>query len=116
MHSKALGYILRLPRILKPSFTSLYLLTSTGILIKNNVLQYNLPKHAVVINGTLKEIVVSSCTAWGMDNYLCSAKLHTRDIYCINDSVNCYYKSKFFTEIFYNYNRLRVFNHFKCNL
>ena len=63
IHPEALGYILRLPRILKPSFTSLYQLISTGILIKNNVLQYNLPKHAVIINGTLKEIVVASCTA-----------------------------------------------------
>ena len=58
MHFEALCYILRLPRILKPSFTSLYIITYTGILIKNNSVQYNLPKHAVVINGTLKEIVV----------------------------------------------------------
>ena len=109
MHPDALGYILHLPRILKPSFTSLYLLTSTGILIKNNVVQYNLLKHAFVINRTLKEIVVSSCTARGMDNYLCSAKLHTRDIHCINDSSNCLIKSKIFNEIFYNYNRLGYF-------
>ena len=54
MHLEGLGYILRLPRKLKPSFTSLYLLTSNGILMKNNVVQYNLPKHAVVINYTLK--------------------------------------------------------------
>ena len=106
MHPEALGYILRLPCILKPLFTSLYLLTSTGILIKNNVVQYNLPKHAVVINGTIKEIVVSSCTVWGMDNYLCSAKLHTRDNHCINDSSNCLLKSKIFNLIFYNYKRL----------
>ena len=72
MHSETLGYILRLPRILKPLFTSLYLLTFTDQLIKDNV-QYNLLKHAVVINGTLKIIVVSNCTAWGIYNYLCSA-------------------------------------------
>ena len=54
LHTEALGYIFRLPRIIKPLMASLYLLTSTGILIKNNVLKYNLPKHAVVINGTLK--------------------------------------------------------------
>ena len=71
MHPEALGYILRLPRIIKPSMTLLYLLTSTGILIKNYVVQYNLPKHAVVIYNTLKEIVVSSYTALGMDNNLC---------------------------------------------
>ena len=106
MHPEALGYILRLPRILKPSITSLYQLTSTGILIKNNIVQYTLPKHAVVIDEILKEIVVSSCTAWGMDNYLCSAKLHTRDIHCINDSSSCLFKSKIFNEIYYNYNRL----------
>ena len=81
MHPKVLGYMLRLFRILKASFTSLYLVTSTGILIKNNIVQYNLLKHAVVINGTLKKIVVSSCTAWGINNYLCFAKLHTRDIH-----------------------------------
>ena len=69
-------------------------------------MQYNLPKHAVFINGTLKEIVVASCTAWSMDNFLCSAKLHKRDISCINDSSNCLYKSKSFNEIFYNYNCL----------
>ena len=86
--------------------TSLYLLTLTEIIIKYFVVQYNLPKHAVVINNTLKEIVVSSCTAWGMDNYLCSAKLHSRDIHCKNDSSNCSIKSKIFNEIFYNYNRL----------
>ena len=34
-----------LPRILKPLFTFLYLLTSTDILIKNKGVQYNLPKH-----------------------------------------------------------------------
>ena len=89
IYPKALGYILRLPRILKPTFTSLYQLTLTGILIKNNVVQYNLPKRAVFINGTLKEIVVASCTAWSLDNYLYSAKLHTRYISCINDSSNC---------------------------
>ena len=106
MHPEALGYILRLLRILKPSFTSMYQLTSTGILIKNNVLQYNLTKHAVFINGTLKEIVVASCIAWSMDNYLCSAKLHTRDISCMNDSSNCLFKFNIFKEIFYNYNSL----------
>ena len=106
MHPEALGYILRLSRILKPSFTSLYQLTSTGILIKNNAVQYNLPKHAVFINGTLKKIVVASCTAWSMDNYMCAAILHTRDIFCINDLSNCLFKSKTFNDIFYNYNRL----------
>ena len=64
----------------------MYLPFSTGIVIKNSVVQYNLPKHAVVINGTLQKIVMSSCTACGMNNYLCSAELHTRDIYCI---INC---------------------------
>ena len=54
MHPEALGYILCLSRILKLSFILLYQITSTGILIKNNVVQYNLPKHAVFINGTLK--------------------------------------------------------------
>ena len=106
MHNEALGYILQIPRIIKLSMTSLYLLTSTGILIKNNVVQYNLPKHAIVINGILNEIVVSSCTAWSMNNYLCSAKINTRNNYCINDSSNCLFKSKIFNEIFYNYNRL----------
>ena len=51
-------------------------------------MQYNLPKHAVVMNWTLKEIVMSCCTVWDIDNYLCSAKLHTRGIYCINESAN----------------------------
>lgn len=80
MHSEALGYILRLFRIIKPSSTLLYLLTLTEILI-NNSMQYNLFQYVVVMNGTLKKIVVSSCAAWGMDNYLWSAKLHTRNIY-----------------------------------
>ena len=69
-------------------------------------MQYNLLKHAVFINGTLKELVVASCIAWTMDNYMCSGKLHTRDISCINDSSNCLFKSKIFNKIFYNYNRL----------
>ena len=56
MHSEALGYIFRLPRILQRSLTSLYLVTSTGILLKNSIVQYYLPKHAVVINKTLKNI------------------------------------------------------------
>ena len=106
MHPEALGYILRLPRIMRPSLTSLYLLSSTGILINNKIVQYNLPKHAVIIDGIIKEIVVSSCTAWGLDNYLCSAKLHTRNIHCITNSSNCLFKSKIFNEIYYNYNRL----------
>ena len=106
MHFEALGYFPRLPRILKPLFTLLYQLTSTGILIKNNVVQYNLPKHAVVCNSTLKETVVPSCTAWSIDNYLCAVKLNTQDISCINDSSNCLFKSKNFKNIFYNYTRL----------
>ena len=106
MHPEALGYILCLPRILKPSITSLYKLTSTGILIKNNIVQYNLPKHAVVINRILKEIRVSSCTAWEMDNYLCSAKLHTRDIHCINDSSYCLFQLNNGNKIYSNYNCL----------
>ena len=63
MNPEALGYILYLPCILEALFTSLYLLTSTNRLIKNNVVEYNLLKHAVVINGTVKEIVVFNCTA-----------------------------------------------------
>ena len=55
MHPEALGYILRLPRIFKCSFTSLYQQISTGILIKNNVVQYNWPKYAVIINNTFKQ-------------------------------------------------------------
>ena len=43
MQPEALGYILRLPPIIKPSLTSLYLLTSTGISINNKVVQYILP-------------------------------------------------------------------------
>ena len=38
---------------------------------------------------------------------MCSAKLHTRDICCINESPNCLFKSKTFNQIFYNYNRLK---------
>ena len=118
MHPEALGYILRITRILKPSFTSLYQITSTGILIKNNVVQYNLAKQAVFINGTLKEIVVASCTTWSMDNYLCSAKLNTQDITCINDSSNCLFKSKIFIEILYHYNRLRysIISNVSCKI
>ena len=41
-----------------------------------------------------------------MDNYLCSAKLHTQYIHCINDLSNCLFISKIFNVIFYNYNRL----------
>ena len=41
-----------------------------------------------------------------MNNYLCFAKLHTRNIHCINDSSNCLFKFKNFNEIFYYYNRL----------
>ena len=63
MHPEAVGYIIRLSRILKPALTSLYQLTSTGILIKNNVVQYKLLKHAIIINCTLIEIVVASCAA-----------------------------------------------------
>ena len=100
MSPEALGYILCLPRIIKPSKTSLYLVTSTGISIKNKVVQYILPKHTVVMDGTLNEIVVFSFTAWGKDNYLCSAKLHTRDIYCINNSANYLYKSNILTKYF----------------
>ena len=92
MDPKALGYILCLTRILQPSYTSLYQLTSSGILINVNVVQYNLPKHAVFINGTLKEIVVASCIAVSMDYYLFSAKLHTRDISFINNLSNCLFK------------------------
>ena len=44
------------------------------------MVQYNLPKHAVIINGTLKEIVVASCTAWSIDNYLSLLNL-TRETY-----------------------------------
>ena len=56
MHTEALGYILCLPHILNTLLTSLYLLTSTGILINNKVVQYNLPKHAFVMNNTLKQM------------------------------------------------------------
>ena len=56
LNSEALGYILRLPRILKPSLTSLYLLTSTRIIINNKAVQYILPKHAVVMNGSIKKL------------------------------------------------------------
>ena len=41
-----------------------------------------------------------------MGNYLSLAKLHTRDISCINVSSNCLFKSKIFNKIFYRYNRL----------
>ena len=69
-------------------------------------MQYNLPKHAVVINNTYIQIVVASCRAWSIDNYLCSAKIHTRDISRINDSSNCLFQSNIFNKIFYNYHRL----------
>ena len=42
-----------------------------------------------------------------MYNYLCSAKLYTRDIQCINDSSNWLFQSKMFDKIFYNYNCLK---------
>ena len=100
MHTEALGYILCLPRILKLLLTSLYLLTSSGILINNKVVEYNLPKNTVVMNGTLKEIVVSSCTAWGIDNYLCSDKLHTRDIYLLINLQIALINLKFLTKYF----------------
>ena len=70
MHLETMGYIYRLQLILKPSFTSLYQLTLTGIIIKNNVVQYNMPKHVVCINGTFKKIVVARCIALSMNNYL----------------------------------------------
>ena len=100
MHPEALGYILRLPRIIQPSSASLYILNFTNILINNKVEKYILPKHAVVINCTLKVIVVLSCFAWRIDNYMCSATLHTRVIYCITNFANCFHYSKICNEIF----------------
>ena len=41
-----------------------------------------------------------------MNTYLYSAKLHMRDIHCINNFANCFYKSKIFNEKLNNYNRL----------
>lgn len=54
MQPESLGYIIHLPRINKPVLTSLYLLKYTGILINHKLVQYILPKHAVVMNCTLK--------------------------------------------------------------
>ena len=88
--------------------TLLYLLPSTEILITNYVVQYNLRKYSVVINGTLRNIIVSSCTALGINNYLCYAKLHPRDIHRKNDSSYWLFKFKIFNKIFCNYNRFRI--------
>ena len=106
MQAEALSYILRLVCIIKPLLTSQYLLTITGVLINNKVVHYILPKHAVVMDGTLQDILVSSCTTWSMNNFQYSAELQSRDIHCINKSANCLYKSKTFNEIFLNYNCL----------
>ena len=100
MQPEALGYIFRLFRIIILSLTSLYFLTSTGILISHKVVQYNLPRHAVVMDGTLKEIVVSSCTTWGMDNYMCSAKLHTKPFIAFTPLLIVYINQKFLTKYF----------------
>ena len=107
MQPETLSYILRSPRIIKLSLTLLYLLTSTGILIKSKV-----------VLSKAKKIVVSCCTAWAINNYLCLAKLHTLDIHCINNFANCLYKSKYFNEIFYNYIRLSysIVSNFTCKI
>ena len=75
-------------------------------------------QSTVLIYGTLKEIAVAYYTALNMDNYLCSAKLHTRDISCINATSNCLFKSNNFNKIFYNYNRLRysIISNVSCKM
>ena len=57
-------------------------------------MQYNLPKHAVIINDTLKEIVVASYAAWSIDYYMCSAKLQTRDIFALTTRLIAYLYQK----------------------
>ena len=100
----AIGYVLRLPRILLPAVTALYCLSSMGITVGDTVVRYKLPSHAVVVKGELRSLNVLSCTMFEADNYMCSVTLHTSLINCLSNSTSCLFEAKKYIKPEYNYN------------
>ena len=88
VRADAIAYILHLPKILKPSLTTLFCLSNLGVPRENVVVKRKLPTHAVLRDGQLKEIDLKGCTATTPVSYICMAALNIRDG-CLTNSSTC---------------------------
>ena len=94
INSSAIAYILRLPRILLPSLTSVFCLNNLGITKMNSLVRFKLPKFVVAQNKQLKEMNTGSCTTIDQMTFLCSASLHIKDNECLANHSACRYEAK----------------------
>ena len=88
LKADAIGYILHLPKILKPSRTALFCMSNLGVPKDKVLVRLKLPTHAVLRDGQLKEIDLNGCSATTSVSYLCMAALNLKDG-CLTNASAC---------------------------
>ena len=77
---QAIGYMLHLPRILKPSLSVLCCISNLGTPMRTALVMLKVPTNAVMMDGQLREIDLNGCTATRALSYICTASLNVNDV------------------------------------
>ena len=93
-----IGYVLSLPRIIVPHQTTLYQITSNGIINLDKIYRYKLPRYAVKIDNKFKEIDIFKCQGLRSDIRLCSKSIHIVENSCLQNQSNCEFELKDYKE------------------
>ena len=94
LNGSAIGYILRLPRILKSGLSNYYCVRNIGVKIQDALVRYDLPPTIVWQERAFKSIKTSACASMNQMTYLCAAALHLQDAPCISDLKICRYQAR----------------------
>ena len=89
-----IGYVLSLSRILGPDRTTLYQITSNGIVNNEKVYRYKLPQYVVKQNKSFKELNIMKCQGLGSNVRLCSKSVHVIENSCLDNQSFCDFEIK----------------------
>ena len=81
----AIGYVLSLPVILGPDQTTLFRITSNGILNLDKIYRFKLPEYVVKLNNSFKQLDIYNCQGLGSDVRLCSNSMNVIENSCLQN-------------------------------
>ena len=84
----AVGFILHLPRILRPSLSPFYCLQNVRLWINSTFIRYKLPMHVVVQNSSFHAVDLEGCNKLDETSFFCNTELHLKTIPSLKDISN----------------------------
>ena len=92
--NRALGYVLRVPRIMRPSVTVLYRILNLGRSLEIGLARAKLPEFAINRNGSIFEIDPRSCDMLDPATRVCQQEVPSTRVECVVNLTSCTWEFK----------------------